>query len=39
MYKIDINVKIDINDARYFTMIGVVVLEIFSKMTSFIESK
>ena len=31
--------KIDINDARYFTVIGVVVLEIFSKMTCFIESK
>ena len=31
--------KIDINNARYFSVIGVVVLEIFSKMTCFIESK
>ena len=31
--------KTDINNARYFTVIGVVVLEIFSKMTCFIESK
>ena len=31
--------KIDINDARYFTAIGVVVLGIFSKLTCFIESK
>ena len=31
--------KIDINDARYFTVIGVVIFEIFSKMTCFIESK
>ena len=31
--------KMDINDARYITVIGVVVLEIFSKMTCFIESK
>ena len=31
--------KIDIKDALYFTVIGVAVLEIFSKMTCFIESK
>ena len=31
--------KTDINDARYFTVIGVGVLEILSKMTCFIESK
>ena len=31
--------KIDINDANYFTVIGVVDLEVFSKMPCFIESK
>ena len=31
--------KIDIKDVFYFTVIGVEVLEIFSKMTCFIESK
>ena len=31
--------KIDIKDALYFTVIAVVVLEIFSKMTCFIDSK
>ena len=31
--------KIHINDAPYFTVTGVVVVEIFSKMTCFIESK
>ena len=31
--------KIDINDACYFTVIGVVVLEMFNKMTCFIGGK
>ena len=31
--------KIDLNDARYFNVMGMVVLEVFSKMTCFIESK
>ena len=31
--------KVDIKDALYFTVIGVVLWEIFSKMTCFIENK